>query len=147
MNLFDLEFGKRLRSARKTAKFSLDEASKKIGISKQMLVNYEKHGCNASLTTFKKMCDVYSVSPNYLLYGVQENTKIKNSIVKKVYYLSALDIENDISYNSISGTISFNNEKLKRAYSYCHSMFVCTSQYTQLEIIEKILEYINFLDD
>ncbi len=147
MNVFDIEFGKRLKDARKAAKLSLDEASKKIGKSKQMLIKYEKHGCNASLKTLKKLCDIYSISPNYLLYGVQGDEKIKNKLGKKVFYLTALDIEKDISYNCLNGTISFNNRKLKQIYSYCHAMIDSETQLTQLEIIDKVLKYIDSLED
>lgn len=143
MNIFNSEFGKRLKDARKKANLNLEEAAKATNITKQMLIKYEKHGCNSSLKNFKKLCDVYSVSADYLLYGIQEKAEIKTSLGRKVYYLAALDLEKDISYDSVRGIISFKNDDLKHFYSYCHSMFVSSNQFTQLEIIEKILKYID----
>lgn len=144
MNLLDKDIGKRLKDARKTSKLTFDEVTKRIKISKQSLMNYEKGKGNPSLHNIIELCNLYEITPNFLIYGEDKNiSNISSSFKRKIYNLAAIDSDGDISYDSIKGTIIFNNSELKKYFSYCHAMFSRNKEFTKLEIIEKILNYLD----
>lgn len=68
--------GTRLREAREAAGLKQKDAIKLLGISKQQtLSSYENDRTNPPLDILKKMCEIYNVTADYLLFG----NKTKNS--------------------------------------------------------------------
>jgi len=142
--LLNVEIGKRLNDARKKSGKTIDEVLKIVKISKQSLISYEKGKGNPSFYKIIELCNVYNVSLNYLVYGEDKNySGISNSLKRKIYSLASLDSDNDISYDSINECIRFNNKELKKYYIYCHVMFTRTKEFSKLESVEKVLEYID----
>lgn len=143
-NLFDVNIGKRLKEIRDKNKYTIEEVQKMTGISRQSLINYENGKGNPTLKVILCLCNLYKISPNYLIYGDDNNfDNMSSSLKRKVYSLISLDSDNDISYDSINGIIRFNNKELKKYFSYCHAMFFRSDEFSKLEIIEKILQYLN----
>lgn len=144
MNLLDIQIGERLKDARNKSKLTLLEVSKKLNISKQSLLNYESGKGNPSLHNIIDLCRLYKISPNYLINGEDNNLKnINNSLKRKIYNLASIDSDGDISYNSYTGTITFNNKELKKYFAYCHAMFARNKDFSKLEIIDNILKYLD----
>lgn len=143
-NLFDINVGRRIKEARKRSKLTIDEVQKKTGISRQTLINYENGKGNPTLKNIIDLYNLYKISPNYFIYGDDNNfNNMSGSLKRKIYSLVSLDSDNDISYDSINGIIRFNNYTLKKYFSYCHALLSQKDDYSKLEIIEKILQYLD----
>ena len=143
-NLLNINIGKRLKNARKKNGKTIEDVLDAVKISKQSLINYEKGRGNPSLFTIIELCNVYDISLNYLVYGEDKNySRISNSTKRKIYSLASLDSDNDIGYDSIKECIYFKNKELKKYYVYCHAMFTRTLEFSKLEAIDKVLEYID----
>lgn len=143
-NSLNKYIGKRMKDARKKNGFTLDNVCSLIKISKQTLINYESGKGNPTLKNILDLCNLYKISPNYLFYGDDNNfDNFSNSLKRKVYSLVSLDFDNDISYDSVKGIISFNNIELKHSFSICHSLFSLSDKLSKLEIIDKILRYLD----
>ncbi len=143
-NLFDINIGKRIKDARKRSKLTIEEVQKQTGISRQSLINYENGKGNPTLKNIMDLCNLYKISPNYLIYGDDNNfNSISSSLKRKIYSLISLVSDNDINYDSINGIIRFKNNNLKKEFSCCYSILIANDDFSKLEAIEKILQYIN----
>lgn len=143
-NLFDINVGKRIKDARKKSKLTIEDVQNLTGISRQSLINYENGKGNPTLKNIVDLCNLFKISPNYLIYGDDNNfNNMTSSLKKKVYSLVALDSDNDISYDSINGIIRFKNNTLKKYFSYCHAMLSRDDEFSKLEIIDMILQYLD----
>ena len=144
INSLNKYIGKRMKDARKKNGYTLDNVRSLTKISKQTLINYENGKGNPTLKNILDLCNLYKISPNYLFYGDDNNfDNFSNSLKRKVYSLVSLDFDNDISYDSVKGIISFNNIELKHSFSFCHSLFSLTDKLSRLEIVDKILRYLD----
>jgi len=72
-----MNFGERLRTARKIAKLNQEELGEKIGVTKSSVSNYEKCITNPSIEVVYKICEVLGVDANYLF---QDSIVRQNSL-------------------------------------------------------------------
>ena len=63
-------FGERMRYLRRSATLKQDELAEKLDITRQSISGYETERLFPSIKVIEKMCDLYSVNPWWLLYGV-----------------------------------------------------------------------------
>lgn len=57
-----------MEAARVNAKLTLEQACEKLGISKATLISYEKGRTSPTIETAMKMCDLYRVNINQLIF-------------------------------------------------------------------------------
>lgn len=144
MSKMDLTISKRLKDCRKYNKMSLECASKKIEVSKQTLIDYEQGKGNPSLSTISKICKAYNISPNYLFTGNDDNvSKMDDLLKRKAYMLVSLMVDKDIVYIPNESKMVFKNNTLKEIIGNCHYAIYGSTKLTKLEILEKVLEYLN----
>lgn len=138
----DYEICKNLRDARQSKGLSLSEASSKIGISKQSLIDYEGGRGNPTLLTLIEICKTYEVTPNYIISGNDDNAKSFNDLItKKLYNLCSLAIDGDISYNSDNFTIEINSKKLKDSFALAFQL-TRDETLSKLEISDRVLDFL-----
>ena len=106
------QWNRRIKIARKRAKISLDEISQRIKVSKQSLIQYEKGIIYPRLDVFCKICELCNVSPNYILYGQEENMVKKKGIQEQVLTLSLLLYSGKIQLCSEQSLIKLTDEEL-----------------------------------
>ena len=142
-NLLYKNIGKRMKDARKRCGYTIDQAAKETGISRQSIINYESGNGNPTLKNVLDICNLYEISPNYLIYGDDNNfSSFTSSLRRKTYSLVALDSDGDIYYDSVKGTVCFNNPELKRCFSCCHAMLSNKGEFSTLEAMDKILQFL-----
>ena len=61
------DLGKRLKEIRKEKGITQREASEKLGLTRNAYTNYEMGIREPSLDTFKKICQMFEVTSDYLL--------------------------------------------------------------------------------
>lgn len=138
------EFAKRLKDIRKSRRIQLKDAALDIEMTPQTLIKYERGYLEPSLTTLIRFCDLYNISPNYLLTGNDENSaQITELSKRKIYNLLSLAIDGDIVYDYIHSNFRFTNESIQKKFVYCYAIYVGTKEYSKLEVIDLILKYIN----
>jgi transcriptional regulator with XRE-family HTH domain len=64
------ELRRRMRAARRATKFTQDDVAREIGVSRQTISNWERVATNPSLVEFAKLCSLYGVSSDQILFGV-----------------------------------------------------------------------------
>ena len=142
-NLLYKNIGKRMKGARKRCGYTIDQVVKETGVSRQSIINYESGNGNPTLRNVLDICNLYKVSPNYLIYGDDNNfSNFTSSLKRKAYSLVALDSDGDIYYDSLTGTIRFNNAELKRCFSCCHAMLSSKGEFSTLEAMDRILQFL-----
>lgn len=138
------EFAKRLKDIRKSRRIQLKDAALDIEMTPQTLIKHERGYLEPSLTTLIRFCDLYNISPNYLLTGNDENSaQITELSKRKIYNLLSLAIDGDIVYDYIHSNFRFTNESIQKKFVYCYAIYVGTKEYSKLEVIDLILKYIN----
>ncbi len=83
-----------LLKLRNDAKLSLDELSKKTGISKNMLWHLEKGDRTGTIDTLKKLSDFYGVSLDYITNNVKRAALIDEFIKSLVSDKIITDADN-----------------------------------------------------
>lgn len=142
-NLLYKNIGKRMKGARKRCGYIIDDVVSKTGISRQSIINYESGNGNPTLKNVLDLCNLYEISPNYLIYGDDNSfSSFTSSLKRKAYSLVALDSDGDIYYDSVKGTIRFRNPELKRCFSCCHAMLSSKGEFSTLEAMDKILQFL-----
>lgn len=76
-------FSERLLSYREKSGISLVELSKKLGISRQTLDNYIKGKQAAGIDTVLKLCEIFNVEPNDLLWNRETEKTVSNYLGEK----------------------------------------------------------------
>ena len=133
----------RIKEARIHSSLTIEMAYKKLLVSRQSLINYESGKTQPTSDILLRMCNLYNVSPNYLLFGYDETPiKIIGSLKRKAFFLLNLLIDNDISFDQFKKHISIENEKLKTIFVYCNAVLI-SNKYTKLEIIDRLLNYLD----
>lgn len=142
----DSAIGARLKTLRKRKKMTLAEAARGIGVTKQTLISYEQSTGNPSFTTLQAICRVYSISPNFLFTGNDDNVSHMDSALKrKVYCLFSLIVDGGIEFNQYSRFLRIKDPAITQAIAYCSAAFMNSADYGKLEILDKILRYIESL--
>lgn len=93
--------GKRVKYIRKNNHLSQYEFTEKLGISVNFLSEIENDKKNMSLETLKKICEIFTVSADYLLLGQAEEDPDKELIqliVERGNECSIEQIDKIVSY-------------------------------------------------
>ena len=69
----NVQIGERCRHARETAGYTQERLAEQIGVSTQFLSDAERGITGMSVSTLIKLCNVLSVSADYLLLGRDNN--------------------------------------------------------------------------
>jgi transcriptional regulator with XRE-family HTH domain len=70
MQLCD-EIRRRFRSARRAAKLSQEDVAAELGVTRQTVSNWEVGRTSPGLAELAKICALYGVSADLILYGVR----------------------------------------------------------------------------
>ena len=74
--------GKRLKSLREKYKFSLEEVARKIKSSAGAISRYENNERKINSESLIKLSNLYNVSPEYILYGInKDSSNLESSII------------------------------------------------------------------
>lgn len=94
------QIGIRLREARENASLSRDAvtANPDIAVSRTTLQQWENGGTEASLETLEKLSKLYSVTPQYLIFGDTSHVsapsaKASDTVDDEYDYIPAYDVE------------------------------------------------------
>ena len=72
--------GERCRHAREASCYTQEQLAERIGVSTQFLSDAERGVTGMSVSTIIRLCDVLSVSTDYLLLGQDSNGSPKDSL-------------------------------------------------------------------
>lgn len=75
----NIEVGKRIREKRNKFKYTIYELAELADISPRFLSAIERGEKGMSYITLKKMCDIFCVSSDYLLFGKNNNFNINDN--------------------------------------------------------------------
>ncbi len=101
--------GSKLKRIRKSSGFTQEQVAEKLGLAPRYISDLERDKTKGSLDTFVKLCNVYNVTPSYVLEDYihfKGSEYIDESIAG---YNSLSDYEKDI----VIELISFMNTKKK----------------------------------
>lgn len=76
----NIQIGERCRSARETAGYTQEQLAERIGVSTQFLSDAERGVTGMSVNTIIKLCQILSISADYLLLGQDSANKEENSL-------------------------------------------------------------------
>jgi|SRR5690625_78277 len=91
------QFGLRLENLREKYGYTKKELSLKLGFTPNVYGSYEREERRPSLETLVKLAEIYNVSLDYLIRGM-EHTKEAKEEIKVVYEVLALFEENNIKH-------------------------------------------------
>ena len=66
----------RLKTIRGIRGYTLDKVARKIGVSRKQIQNYETCDCSISLVKLYQLSEVFDVSVNYFLDGIDKRKNI-----------------------------------------------------------------------
>lgn len=91
----NIQIGERCRRARETAGYTQEQLAERIGVSTQFLSDAERGVTGMSVSTIIKLCQVLSISTDFLLLGQDTANKAENplSIFTKIQRLSPQEQE------------------------------------------------------
>lgn len=91
----NLQIGERCRQAREAAGYTQERLAEQIGVSTQFLSDAERGVTGMSVTTIIKLCNVLSVSADFLLLGRDgsDNTESALSLHSRIQRLSERERE------------------------------------------------------
>lgn len=125
------DWNTRLKEARKNKGYTLSEVSKRLSgsdhVSVQSLITYEAKENYPKLNVFIALCNLYEVSPEYIIYGKEKESYKLNDKSQKLFCLFMLLNTNKIELVH-RNLIKINDEEL----------------ITQLNLLNNINENIDF---
>lgn len=83
-----LQIGKRLRRQREKLNMTREQFAEKAGISPQFLAEIENGKKGMSVDTLYKICNNFSISADYLLFGLLSNDTLSDSAKNVINSLS-----------------------------------------------------------
>lgn len=105
--------GNRLKFLRKKHNFTQREVGDFLDISQSQLAKVESNERNLKLTKLLKLCDLYNVSEEFLLYGQGDYDKNKLAFRKEN---KSIDLETIARMNKIINNLRFMKELYKEHY-------------------------------
>ena len=84
----NVQVGERCRKAREAAGYTQEKLAETIGRGPQFVSDMERGKCGMSLSTFRSLCSVLSVSADYLLFGWTGGGSLPLSIDERISRLS-----------------------------------------------------------
>lgn len=91
----NIQIGERCRRARETAGYTQEQLAERIGVSTQFLSDAERGVTGMSVSTIIKLCQILSISTDFLLLGQNSDNSEKNplSIYSRIQRLSPREQE------------------------------------------------------
>lgn len=91
----NIQIGERCRRARETAGYTQEQLAERIGVSTQFLSDAERGVTGMSVSTIIKLCQVLSISTDFLLLGqdTANNAESSLSIFTRIQRLSPQEQE------------------------------------------------------
>ncbi len=105
--------GSRLKYLRKKHNFTQREVGDFLDISQSQLAKVESNDRNLKLTKLLKLCDLFNVSEEYLLYGEGDSDKNKLAFRKEN---KSIDLETLARMNRIVNNLKFMKDLYKEHY-------------------------------
>lgn len=105
--------GNRLKFLRKKHNFTQREVGDFLDISQSQLAKVESNERNLKLTKLLKLCDLYNVSEEFLLYGQGDYDKNKLAFRKEN---KSIDLETIARMNKIINNLRFMKDLYKEHY-------------------------------
>lgn len=123
----EFNVGKRIKKLRKKSKFTQIELGEKIGVSSQVISNWEREYSDPSPDDFTKLAEVFNVTTDYLLLGLKEDElkdirfveRVNTPLIDKLINFSnkyGTDLLTQILDNEIELERLFNNKQLVLKY-------------------------------
>lgn len=75
----NINVGKRVRKKRKDFNYTSAKLAELLDISPRFLSAIERGEKGMSYSTLKKMCDIFCITSDYLLFGKDEDNSIENN--------------------------------------------------------------------
>lgn len=107
------DLGYRLKLLRNKHNFTQREVGDFLGISQSQLAKVESNERNLKLTKLLKLCDLYNVSEEFLLYGQGDYDKNKLAFRKEN---KTIDLETIARMNKIINNLRFMKDLYKEHY-------------------------------
>ncbi len=82
-----MEMGQRIQKERKELGLSQEQLAIAVGVSLNSISSIERGIFSPALDTFHEICDALMVSPDYLLFGLNEETEV-SPIIRKALRMS-----------------------------------------------------------
>ncbi len=98
----NIEIGKRIRKARDRRHMTQEELAEKLELTTQFLSDAERGVCGISLETLINICEILSVSSDYILFG-NNTTSVMEDTVLRINRLSKA--EQNLINRSINTTL------------------------------------------
>ena len=89
----NLQIGERCRHAREAAGYTQERLAEQIGVSTQFLSDAERGITGMSVSTIIKLCNVLSVSADFLLRGQEPKAQKPSAVSEEFSELSPQEIE------------------------------------------------------
>ena len=91
----NIQIGERCRRARETAGYTQEQLAERIGVSTQFLSDAERGVTGMSVSTIIKLCQILSISTDYLLLGQDTTNETESplSICTRIQRLSPREQE------------------------------------------------------
>ena len=136
----------RLRKSRESNGLSLRAAAKLLETTPQTLISYEKPETNVfpKLDSLLRMCELYKVSVNYIIYGNNEGVCLDKNIQKIMSAFIVLLLSDDAKYNNVTKSLSINNPEII-SYLDIVSEYINNRSEINAQTIIVLIEMINKL--
>lgn len=94
-NTINIDLGKMFQATRKAKGYTQEYVAEKLGLGSRYISDLERGKTNGSITTFIKLCNLYGVTPTYILQdylSINEDLKIDPDLIG-YYSLKSKDKE------------------------------------------------------
>lgn len=137
----------RLREARRKKGIPLKEAQKmsKLDVSQQSLIKYEKGEVFPRIDLLEKMCKLYGVTVDYVLYGESEFAPFEDR-ASSLVTLFMLLYSNKIRFDRKNGKIEISDPRLKlqiAALDYYRE----EADFSSLDDLERLIQGIKKMEE
>ncbi len=130
----------RLKESRENCCLTLKQVTEKINITQQSIIEYEKGKIYPKIDMLKDLCDLYSVSVNYIIYGNEIGLSLSNCLQKELEVIISMYIFNKIKINN--NKIYIVDHNLNKYINY-FIKFIDNNDKYDINIIQKIINALN----
>ena len=113
-----LDIGEKIKTSRKEAGFTQEDAADGIGVSRQTILSWENNKSYPDIISVIKMSDIYNVSLDYLLKGEKNMSNYYNYLEE-----STNVVKRSISAAWLRGSSGLRLGRMTDSMSSCFSSF------------------------